>query len=158
MVGCPRPVAATAPRGLWRGVALPAPQPLAMAPHVPRRCRPPIALSGHQADRCTVKRCGLHTAVRCHHRTPPVALGAPLSKGPSLLNHITPQGRAARGRRAGGWGAAAAARGGKGALELLSARMPLAMPLLSPESVNNVEIPLVGLISEKIGEEFFNTR
>ena len=32
-----------------------------------------------------------------------------------------PQGRAARGRRAGGWGAAAAARGGKGALELLSA-------------------------------------
>jgi hypothetical protein len=32
-----------------------------------------------------------------------------------------PQGRGARGRRVGSWGEAAAARGGKGALELLSA-------------------------------------
>jgi hypothetical protein len=35
---------------------------------------------GHQADGFTFELGGIHTAFLCHHRTPPVAIVAPLSK------------------------------------------------------------------------------
>ena len=70
-------VAAHAPGGWWCGLARPAAQPRDLDAQAASGLRHPIALRGPSADRCTCALGGLHTAVRCHHRTPPVALGAP---------------------------------------------------------------------------------
>ena len=54
-------------------------------------------------------------AVILDQQAPPMELRG--LERPGAWRPAAPQGRAARGRRAGGWGEAAAARGGKGALD-----------------------------------------